>query len=154
MTTTPLKLWGASLAALLTFPSAGSAVECKDPLPVNPDVVTKAMKLKAFSGSNQVGPVCHLSWEGGASPSLLIYGPSAMAGMGRTFTSAKQAADQYAGESPRGVEPLPGVPHGFMVFDPETLNRRLFVEYRKRTYMIASQDQIPVAVLAAVVLKE
>jgi hypothetical protein len=53
-------------------------------------------------------------------PSLMIYGPTPMAELGRTSSSKKQAADEYAGESPKGVEPVPGVRGAYMVFDPKT----------------------------------
>lgn len=139
-------------AALLLLPLLAAppvaAAECDDPLPLDPAVITKEMKLKAFSGATQMGPVCHLSWEGGKGVSLMIYGPTAMADLGRTFSSAKQAADQYRGESPKGVEPVPGVTNGYMVFDPKTPNRRVFVESEKKVYMIVSQDQVPLEVLA------
>jgi hypothetical protein len=131
---------------------APQAVKCSDPLPINPEVITREMKLKAFGGGDQFGPVCHLRWEGGSRPTVMIYGPSAMAQMGRKFTSAKQAAGQYGGESPKGVEPLPGVANGYMVFDPKTPNRRVFVEYKKKVYMIVSQDRIPVGILAKSVI--
>jgi hypothetical protein len=134
------------------WPTAARAA-CKDPLPIDPDVVTKEMKLKAFSGADQMGPVCNMRWDGGSSPSVMVYGPTALAGMGQKFTSAKQAADQYRGESPKGVEPVPGVPGAFMVFDPKTPNRRIFVEHQKKVYMLVSQDQIPLSVLAQAVLK-
>ncbi|HEX9893939.1 MAG TPA: hypothetical protein VGA78_08435 [Gemmatimonadales bacterium] len=127
---------------------------CTDPLPIDPAVVTQQMKLQGFAGATQAGPVCHLSWQGGGGPSLLIYGPTGMAGLGQKFTSARQAADQYRGESPKGVEPLPGVANGYMVFDPKTPNRRLFVEFQKKIYMIVSQDQIPLAVLAKAIIQK
>jgi hypothetical protein len=111
------------------------------------------MKLKTFGRADQAGPACHLRWEGGSSPTLMIYGPTAMADVGRTFSSTKQAADQYAGESPKGVEPLPGVKGGYMVFDPSTPNRRVFVEYQRKVYMIVSQDQVPLGVLAKAVVQ-
>jgi hypothetical protein len=125
---------------------------CDDPLPIDPAVVTQEMKLKAFGGADQMGPACHLRWEGGSSPTLMIYGPTPMAELGRTFSSAKQAADQYAGESPKGAEPLPGVKGAYMVFDPKTPNRRVFVEYKGKVYMIVSQDRVPLAVLAKAVI--
>ncbi len=84
----------------------------------------------------------------------MIYGPTALADVGREFKTAKQGADQYAGESPKGVEPLPGAAGGFMVYDPSTPNRRVFVEYRKKVYMIVSQDRVPVAILAKAVLQK
>jgi hypothetical protein len=145
------------LALLLTSGLAISPTpvlgQCDDPLPIDPAVVTQEMKLKAFGGADQMGPVCHLRWEGGPSPSLMIYGPTPIADLGRTFSSTKQAADQYAGESPKGVEPLPGVRGAYMVFDPKTPNRRVFVEYKGKVYMIVSQDQVPLAVLAKAVVQ-
>jgi hypothetical protein len=137
-------------AVLLGLAAAAPApiAACDDPLPLDPAVITKEMQLKAFSGANQMGPVCHLSWEGGKGVSLMIYGPTAMAGLGRKFTSPKQAADQYKGESPKGVEPVPGLLNAYMVFDPKTPNRRVFVQSGKKVYMIVSQDQVPVEVLA------
>jgi hypothetical protein len=124
----------------------GSA-PCSDPLPLEPAVVTREMKLTGFGGSDQTGPVCYLRWEGGTSPGLMIYGPTPMAEFERTFGSAREAADQYAGESPTGMEPLPGVEGGFMVFDPRVPNRRVFVEHAGKIYMIVSQDQVPLPVL-------
>ncbi|HZN98375.1 MAG TPA: hypothetical protein VFB61_11635, partial [Gemmatimonadales bacterium] len=97
--------------------SARSQGQCADPLPIDPAVVTQEMKLKEFSGEDQAGPACHLRWEGGSGPVLMVYGPTPMAELGRTFSSTKQAADQYAGESPKGVEPVPGVKGAYMVFD-------------------------------------
>jgi hypothetical protein len=142
------------LAILLAASPAPPAGDCDDPLPIDPAVVTKEMSLKAFGGADQLGPACHLRWEGGSEPGLMVYGPTAMADVGRKFTSAKQAADQYGGESPKGVEPVPGVPNGYMVFDPKTPNRRLFVEYKKKVYMIVSQDQIPLPILAKAVIRQ
>jgi hypothetical protein len=135
--------------ALNPAPAVG---QCDDPLPIDPAVVTQEMKLKAFGGADQMGPACHLRWEGGSRPTLMIYGPTPMAELGRTFSSAKQAADQYAGESPKGAEPLPGVKGAYMVFDPKTPNRRVFVEYKGKVYMIVSQDRVPQAVLAKAVI--
>ena len=132
--------------------SAASQGQCADPLPIDPAVVTQEMKLKGFSGGDQAGPACHLRWEGGSAPALMLYGPTPMAELGQTFGSTRQAADQYAGESPKGVEPVPGVKGAYMVFDPATPNRRVFVEYRKKVYMIVSQDQVPVSVLARAIL--
>jgi hypothetical protein len=66
--------------------------QCDDPLPIDPAIVTQEMKLKAFVGAEQMGPVCHLRWEGGSSPALMIYGPTPIADLGRTFSSTKQAA--------------------------------------------------------------
>lgn len=135
-----------ALTALVGATTA--AAQCKDSMPIDADIVTKQMKLKGFGGATQAGPVCMLRWDGGSQPSLLVYGPSALAGMGRKFTSAKQAAGEYKGESPKGVEPVPGVAEGYMVYDPKTPNRRLFVEYQKQVYMIVSQDQVPLEIVA------
>jgi hypothetical protein len=142
------------LGAVLGLQSAGAG-QCKDPMPLDPDVITREMGFKAFSGANQFGPVCHLNWEAakGAGRSLLIYGPTAMAGLGQKFSSARQAAEHYQGESPKGVEPVPGIADAFMVFDPKTPNRRLFVEHRKKVYMINSDDRIPMATIAKAVIR-
>jgi len=126
---------------------------CDDPLPIDPAIVTREMKLKVFSKADQAGPACHLSWEGGSSPAIMIYGPTPMAELGRSFKSTREAADQYASESPKGVEPVPGLKGAYMVFDPSTPNRRVFVEYRRKVYMIVSQDQVPLAVLAQATLQ-
>jgi hypothetical protein len=134
-------------SGLAATPAPGPG-QCDDPLPIDPAIVTQEMKLKIFGGADQMGPVCHLRWEGGSSPTLMIYGPTPIAELGRTFGSTKQAADQYAGESPKGVEPLPGVKGAYMVFDPKIPNRRVFVEYKGKVYMIVSQDQVPLPVLA------
>jgi hypothetical protein len=136
--------------ALSPAPAVG---QCDDPLPIDPAVVTQEMKLQAFGGADQMGPACHLRWEGGSSPTVMIYGPTPMAELGRTFSSTKQAADEYAGESPKGVESLPGVKGAYMVFDPKTPNRRVFVEYKGKVYMIVSQDRVPLAVLAKAVMQ-
>jgi hypothetical protein len=37
------------------------------------------MKLSAFAGADQTGPACHLGWEGGSGPTLMVYGPTATA---------------------------------------------------------------------------
>lgn len=146
------------LAVLIVSRLAASQVltpgQCDDPLPIDPAVVTGELNLKSFSGARQMGPVCHLSWEGGSGPTLMIYGPTPMAELGKTFSSTKQAADEYAGESPKGVEPVPGVKGGYMVFDPATPNRRVFVEHGGKVYMIVSQDRVPVAVLAKAIVQE
>ncbi len=139
-----------TLTAVFGLPPA-SAGQCKDPLPLNPDIITKELGLKAFSGANQFGPVCHLNWDGGQS--LLIYGPTSLAGLGQDFSSAREAAQRYQGESPKGVEPVPGMANTYMVFDPKTPNRRIFVEHQKRVYMINSDDRIPVATIAKAVIR-
>jgi hypothetical protein len=128
--------------------------QCDDPLPIDPAVVTRELNLKSFGGASQMGPVCHLSWEGGSSPTLMIYGPTPMAELGKIFSSTKQAADEYAGESPKGVESVPGVKGAYMVFDPATPNRRVFVEHGGRVYMIVSLDRVPLAVLAKAIVQE
>ena len=137
------------LSGMSLFPAPG---QCDDPLPIDPAVVTSEMKLKAFGGADQAGPACHLRWEGGSGPTLMIYGPTPMAELGRVFTSTKQAADEYAGEAPKGVEPLPGVEGAYMVFDPATPNRRVFVNHAGKVYMIVSQDRVPIAVLAKAIV--
>ena len=141
------------IASGFAFAPAPGLAQCDDPLPIDPGIVTREMKLKAFTGADQAGPVCHLSWEGGSRPAIMVYGPTPMAELGQTFTSARKAADQYAGESPKGVEPVPWVNGGYMVFDPSTPNRRVFVEYGKKVYMIVSQDQVPLAVLGRAILQ-
>jgi hypothetical protein len=133
-----------------------AAAACADPVPIDPAVVTKQMGLKAFSGATQAGPVCNLSWEAksGSGPSLLLYGPSWLEKMGQKFTSTKQAAERYRAESPKGVEPVPGVANAYMVFDPKTPNRRVFVEYKGKVYMIVSGDTVPLAALAKAVISK
>jgi len=153
--TVSLARLGATLL-LLNLPagSPGSWVAaCDDPLPIDPEVVTREMKLTGFRGTRALGPACRLSWEGGTQPGLLIYGPSSLADMGFKFSSPREAADHYAGEAPKGVEPLPGVPNGYMVFDPKIPNRRVFLEHKHKVYMIVSQDKVPLAVLAKAVIK-
>jgi hypothetical protein len=139
--------------AALGVPEAASAA-CADPLPIDPAVVTKELGLKAFSGASQAGPVCSLSWEAkaGAGPSLLLYGPTWLEKLDQKFSSTKQAAERYRAESPKGVEPVPGLANAYMVFDPKTPNRRVFVEYNKKVYMIVSADTVPLATLAKAVL--
>jgi len=134
---------------------AAGAGQCEDPLPVNPEVVTKEMGLKAFTGANQYGPVCHVNWEArsGQGPNLLIYGPKSMANLGQKFSSTKEAADRYRGESPKGVEPVPGLANAYMVFDPKTPNRRIFIEYKKKVYMVVSGEKIPLATIVKSVLQ-
>lgn len=140
------------IASRLTISETPKPGQCDDPLPIDPAIVTQEMKLKGFSGADQAGPACHLRWEGGSGPGIMVYGPTPMAELGRTFKTTREAADQYAGESPKGAEPVPGVKGAYMVFDPSTPNRRVFVEYQKKVYMIVSQDQVPVAVLAKAIL--
>jgi hypothetical protein len=142
------------IAGGLAVTPASALGQCVDPLPIDPAVVTQEMKLKGFGKPDQAGPACHLNWEGGSSPSLMIYGPTPMAELGRTFSSTKQAADEYAGESPKGVEPVPGVKGAYMVFDPKTPNRRVFVKYKGKVYMVVSQDLVPVAVLAKAIIQQ
>ena len=138
---------------LLAFTPASFA-ECDDPLPIDPAVITQEMGLESFSGANQTGPVCGLNWEGGSGVTLMIYGPKALADLGLKFTSPKQAAEKYAGESPKGVEAMPGAPNAYMVFDPKTPSRRVFVESNKNVYMIVmSQNPVPLAILAKALVK-
>jgi len=143
------------LVTILAGSPAPEAGPCDDPLPIDPQVVTKEMNLKVFRGAKPVGPTCYLSWEeGGSHPGILIYGPSGLADVGLQFTSSKQAADHYAGEAPKGVEPVPGVTNGYMVFDPKIPNRRVFVQYKHQVYMIVSQDKVPLGILAKAVIQE
>jgi hypothetical protein len=44
-----------------------------------------------------------------------------------------------------------GVAGGFMVYDPSTPDRRVFVEYRKKVCVIVSEDRLPVTILAKAV---
>jgi hypothetical protein len=73
--------FGATLLFLgLSAGSPGTRVAaCDDPLPIDPGVVTREMKLTGFRGTRALGPACRLSWEGGTQPGLLIYGPSSLA---------------------------------------------------------------------------
>lgn len=147
-------------AALLGAATLGAAqvasAACTDPLPIDPAVVTKELGLKAFSGATQAGPVCSLSWEAksGAGPSLLLYGPTWLEKLGQKFSSTKQAAERYRAESPKGVEPVPGLANAYMVFDPKTPNRRIFVEYKGNVYMIVSSDTVPLPALAKAVIRK
>lgn len=155
MRTALLKAAASVLVAVsVAGPRAAWAAQCADPLPIDPAVVTKELGLKSFGGASQTGPVCHLSWEAksGAGPSLLVYGPTWLARLGQKFTSTKQAAERYKAESPKGVEPVPGLANAYMVFDPKTPNRRVFVEYDKKVYMIVSGDTVPLAALAKAVI--
>jgi len=140
-------------AVALGGPQAASAA-CTDPLPIDPAVIAKELGLKGFNGGSQAGPVCHLSWEAksGSAPSLLVYGPTWLDKLGQKFTSTKQAAERYKGESPKGVEAVPGLANAYMVFDPKTPNRRVFVEHNKKVYMIVSGDTVPLPALAKAVL--
>lgn len=60
-----LALLIASGLAVTPAPGLG---QCDDPLPIDPAIVTQEMKLKAFAGADQMGPVCHLRWEAGVEP--------------------------------------------------------------------------------------
>ena len=133
-------------------PAAGQTTECDDPVPIDIRLITQELALKPFLGANQKGPACNLSWEGESTPILMIFGPTWVAEYGHTFSSTKQAAAQYAAESPKGAESLPGVIGAYMVSDPATSTRRVFVEYGEKVYMIVSHDRVPVAVLAAAIL--
>jgi hypothetical protein len=63
------------------------------------------------------------------------------------------SVDRYRGESPKGVEPEPGLANACMVFDPKTPNRRIFLEYKKKVYMIVSGEKIPLATIVKSVLQ-
>ena len=140
--------------AILCAPIAALA-GCADPLPLDAAVVTQELGLKSFDGAVETGPVCHLSWQAksGAGPTLLVYGPKSLAKVGQKFSSTQQAAARYRAESPKGVEPVPGVANAFMVFDPKKPNRRVFVDYQGSVYMIVSKDTVPIAVLAKALLR-
>lgn len=131
-----------------------ASAACTDPLPIDPAVVAKELGVNGFNGGSQAGPVCHLSWEAksGSAPSLLVYGPTWLDKLGQKFTSTKQAAERYKGESRKGVEPVPGLSNAYMVFDPKTPNRRVFVEHNNKVYMIVSADTVPLPTLAKAVL--
>ena len=136
------------VAALPGLVPASRATGCDDPVPFDTRVVTQEMGLKSFVAAHQVGSVCYVWWDGGSAPILMIYGPTWVAEFGHTFNSTRHAAAQYAAESPHGVQPVPGAAGAFMVFDPATRTRRVFVEHGGNVYMIVSQDQVPVGVLA------
>jgi hypothetical protein len=151
MLTSAFSLFNLVLAGLAMVP-AGGQTQCDDPVPIDIRLVTQELALKPFTGANQRNLVCHLTWEGESTSILMIFGPTWVAEEGHTFSSTKQAAAQYASESPNGAEPLPGVTGAYMVFNPATSTRRVFVEYGEVVYMIVSQDRVPVAVLAEAIL--
>ena len=135
-----------------TTSGAASYVDCDDSVPIDIRVVTEGARFRPFTGASQTGSACSLSWEGEPTPPLLIYGPTWVAEFGHTFSSTKQAAAQYTAESPKGVEPVPGARGAYMVFDPATQTRRVFVQYAGKVYMIVSNDRVPLAVLAQGIL--
>jgi hypothetical protein len=154
--TTMLTSTYALLNLLLVSPVASAPApgmtECDDPVPIDTRVVTREMALESFVAAHQAGSVCYVWWDGGSSPILQIFGPTWAAESGYIFSSTKQAAAQYAAEAPNGAEPLPGASGAYMVFDPASRTRRVFVEYGSKVYMIVSRDQVPVAVLAQAIL--
>lgn len=129
---------GFALVFLVAGAAAAPPGGCDDPLPLDPAIVTKQMSFKSFERAMQAGPVCAVSWkdQGGRSVSVLVYGPKALSSMAGDAKSAKDLAKKYAGESPKGAEPIPGVRNGFTVFDPQTRNRRVIVEHGKKPYLI------------------
>ena len=143
-----------NLLLLGWVPTVGAAghMECDDPVPMDIRVITKGTAFRAFTGANGKNSVCYLSWEGEPTPPLIIFGPTWVAESGHTFSSPRQAAEQYAEESSKGVEPLPGARGVYMVFDPATRTRRVFVEFGGMVYMIVSNDRVPLAVLAEGIL--
>lgn len=140
----------ASIAALA--PSAAQARDCDEPLPLDPAKVTQQMGFRSFDGTSQAGPMCALRWKDGkgASVSLLVYGPKALAAIAGEARTTKDVAQKYAGESPKGAEPIAGVKNGFTVFDPKTRNRRVIVEHGGKPYLInVTGESIPLEKLAA-----
>ncbi len=127
-----------SLGLLAATAAAASPRGCNEPLPLDPAIVTQQMHFRSFDGATQAGPMCSVSWkdEGGHSVSVLVYGPKALASLVGNAKSAKELAKHYAGESPKGAEPIPGVKNGFTVFDPKTRNRRVLVEHGGKPYLI------------------
>ncbi len=139
------------LVVLATI-GAAAARDCDDPLPLDPAIVTQRMGFRSFEGPSQAGPMCALTWKdrSGASVSVLVYGPKALASLGGEARSAKDLAKKYAPESPRGAEPIPRVKNGFTVFDPKTRNRRILVEHGGKPYLInVTAEAIPLDKLAA-----
>jgi hypothetical protein len=138
--------------SIVATPGGAAATEsCDDPLPLDPAVVTQQMGFRSYDGPMQMGPMCMLSWKdrSGASVSLLVYGPKALASLAGDARSAKDLAKKYAGESPRGAEPISGVKNGFTVFDPKTRNRRVLVEHGGKPYLInVTAEKIPLDKLA------
>lgn len=114
------------------------------------------MGWQSYSGAQQFGPVCSAQWrtKSGESVSLLIYGPTSLQSLGVKGSSPKDAADRYRGESPKGVESVPGVKDVYTVFDPKTANRRVFVPYRGKVYMLnITAEKFPLAVLVKALLR-
>ena len=73
MTPLPPKLGSAFLlVTVLAASRPPQARVCDDPLPIDPQVVTKEVNLKAFRGAKPVGPACYLSWEGDSHPGIII----------------------------------------------------------------------------------
>ncbi len=149
-----LAVWSAlvALGAVATIDAAAAAGGCDDPLPLDPAIVTRQMGFRSFDGPRQVGPMCALTWKdkSGASVSVLVYGPKALASLASEARSAKDLATKYAGESPKGAEPIRGVKNGFTVFDPKTRNRRILVEHGGKPYLVnVTAEAIPLDKLAA-----
>ena len=152
MPTSSFALLHLLLAGPVAIAPADAGTACDDPLPIDTRVVTREMALESFVAAHQVGDVCYVWWDGGSSPILAILGPTSAAELGHSFSSAHRAAAEFAAESPTGAGPLPGAAGAYMVFDPTTLTRRVFVEYEGKVYMIVSRDQVPMAVLAKAIL--
>jgi hypothetical protein len=49
---------------------------------------------------------------------------------------------------------VPGLANAYMVFDPKIPNRRIFIEYKKKVYMIVSGEKIPLATIVKSVLQQ
>jgi hypothetical protein len=141
------------------MPGPGAAAApggCSDPLPIDPQAVVTAMGWKNYRGGQQAGPVCSLQWEtkSGETVTVLMYGPTALQTLGVPAASTKAAADRYKGEGPKGVEAVPGAPDVYTVFDPKGPNRRVFVAYRSRVYMInITGEVLSVAALVKALLR-
>ena len=140
------------IAGSVAIAAPAGTTECDDPLPIDTRVVTREMGLESFVAAHQVGSVCYIWWDGGSSPILEIFGPTWGAELDHNFSSTRDAAAHYAAESPQGAEPLPDAAGAYMVFNPETRTRRVFLEYGGQVYMIVSPEQVPVAVLAKAIL--
>lgn len=145
-----------AVGATVALPAGAAPGGCRDPLPLDPRALAAAMGWQSFQGASQFGPVCSASWEtkSGETVSLLIYGPTSLQSMGIPSGSPKAAADRYQGESPKGVEAVPGAEDVYTVFDPKTANRRVFVRYRGKVYMLnLTGEKITLAALVKALLR-
>jgi len=152
MLTSAYSLLNLLLLGWVPMVEAAGHMDCDDPVPIDVRVITEGTRFRPFTGASGKYSVCYLGWEGEPMPPLVIFGPTWVAESGHTFSSPRQAAAQYAEESSKGVERLPGARGAYMVFDPATQTRRVFVEYGGMVYMIVSNDRVPLAVLAEGIL--